>query len=67
MRFASGCPLPELARKVPHMAFVVDDLAAELAGHDVLIPPDSPTPGATVAFIVADGAPVELMQFDASL
>lgn len=67
MRFEPGCPLPELVQKVPHLAFVVDDLAAELAGQEVLIPPNSPTPGVTVVFIVADGAPVELMQFDASL
>lgn len=67
MRFEPGCPLPELVQKVPHLAFAVDDLAAELAGQEVLILPNSPTPGVTVAFIVADGAPVELMQFDASL
>jgi phosphinothricin acetyltransferase len=64
MRFEPGCPLPDLVQTVPHLAFVVDDLAAELAGQDVLIAPNSPTPGVTVAFIVADGAPVELMQFD---
>jgi hypothetical protein len=56
--------MPELVRTVPHVAFEVDDLEAEMAGHEVLIAPNSPSPGLTVAFIVDDGAPVELMVFD---
>jgi hypothetical protein len=56
--------MPELVKTVPHVAFEVDDLAAEMAGHEVLIAPNSPSPGLTVAFIVDDGAPVELMEFD---
>lgn len=63
MRFGPGCPLPELVQKVPHVAFEVDDLAAELIGKRVLIPPNSPSPGVTVAFIVDDGAPVEFLEF----
>jgi len=53
-----------LVRTVAHVAFEVDDLETEMAGHEVLIPPNSPSPGLTVAFIVDDGAPVELMQFE---
>lgn len=64
MRFDPDCPLPELVRTVPHVAFVVDDLEAALAGKHVLIPPNRPSPGVTVAFIVDDGAPVEFLQFD---
>ncbi len=64
MRFDPDCPLPELVRTVPHVAFEVDDLEAELAGKEVLIPPNSPSPGVTVAFIVDDGAPVEFLHFD---
>lgn len=65
MRWEPGARVPELVKTVPHVAFVVDDLAAEMAGHEVLIAPNSPSPGLTVAFIVDDGAPVELMRFDA--
>ena len=36
----------------------------EVAGQEILIPPNSPSPGVTVAFIVHDGAPVEFLQFD---
>jgi hypothetical protein len=64
MRFAPGCPLPELVQKVPHVAFEVDDLAAEIVGKDVIIPPNSPSPGVTVAFIVENGAPIEFLEFD---
>lgn len=62
MRFEPGCPLPHLVQTVPHVAFEVDDLEAELADKEVLIPPNSPSPGITVAFIVDDGAPIELLQ-----
>jgi hypothetical protein len=63
MRFGPGCPLPELVQKIPHVAFEVDDLAAEIAGREVIIPPNSPSPGVTVAFIVDNGAPVEFLEF----
>jgi hypothetical protein len=65
MKFDPDCSLPELVRTVPHVAFVVDDLKAAIAGQEILIPPNSPGKGITVAFIVDNGAPVELLQFDA--
>jgi len=64
MKFDSDCPLPELVKTVPHVAFAVDDLEAAIAGKEILIKPNSPTEGATVAFIVDNGAPIEFLQFD---
>ncbi len=64
MRFEPDSPLPELVRTVPHVAFEVDDLAAQLAGKDVLIEPNRPADGVTVAFIVENGAPIEFLRFD---
>ena len=64
LRFEPGCTLPELVQTVPHVAFVVDDLAAALEGREILIEPNSPSDGVTVAFIVDNGAPVEFLQFD---
>jgi len=64
MKFDPDCPLPELVKTVPHVAFVVEDLEAALAGQDVLIPPNRPTEGVRVAFIVDHGAPIEFLQFD---
>ena len=63
MRFTKDSPLPELVRTVPHLAFQVDDLQAALEGHELLIPPNSPSQGVSVAFIVWDGAPVEFLEF----
>ena len=67
MRFEPEAAVPELVRTVPHVAFEVDDLSAEIAGKEILIAPNSPSPGVTVAFIVENGAPVEFLQFDKKL
>jgi hypothetical protein len=64
MNFDPDCPLPELVKTVPHVAFVVDDLNAAIAGKEILIPPNSPAEGVTVAFIVDHGAPIEFLRFD---
>jgi len=64
MKFDPDCPLPELFKTVPHVAFVVDDLRAAIAGQEILIAPNSPADGILVAFIVDNGAPIELLQFD---
>jgi hypothetical protein len=42
----------------------VDDLEQELQGRNVIIVPNSPSPGVTVAFVEENGAPVELLQMD---
>ncbi len=64
MRFEPDSPLPELVKTVPHVAFEVEDLVAELEGKEVLIEPNSPSKGVTVAFIVDNGVPIEFIQFD---
>jgi hypothetical protein len=63
MRYEPECSLPEVVKTVPHVAFEVDDLQQALAGREVLIQPNSPSPGVLVAFVVCDGAPVEFLQF----
>ena len=64
LRFEADSPLPDLVKQVPHVAFVVENLCAALQGRHVLIEPNSPSPGVEVAFVVENGAPVELMAFD---
>lgn len=64
LSFDPDCPLPELIKTVPHVAFVVDDLEAAIAGREIIVEPNSPTEGVTVAFIVDNGAPVEFLHFD---
>jgi hypothetical protein len=63
MRFEPDCPVSELVRTVPHIAFEVDDLDEALQGKEILSPPNSPSDGVRVAMIVHDGAPVELLEF----
>jgi hypothetical protein len=63
MRYEPDCPLPEIVKTVPHVAFEVDDLARALEGHEILIAPNSPSEGVTVAFVLCDGAPVEFLEF----
>ena len=65
LRFEDDSPLPEVLKTTAHVAFVVDDLDAALAGQDVLLEPFTPMEGVRVAFIMDDGAPVEFMQLDA--
>jgi hypothetical protein len=62
MRFEADSPLPELVKTVPHVAFEVDNLEAAIQDKDVLIPPNSPSEGIAVAFIVDDGAPIEFIE-----
>ena len=63
MRYEEDCPLPELVRTVAHVAFEVDDLQQALAKQEILIQPNSPSPGVLVAFVVCEGVPVEFLQF----
>ena len=62
MRFEPDSPLPELVKTVPHVAFQVGDVEAAIQGKEVLIPPNSPSQGIIVAFIVDNGAPVEFIE-----
>lgn len=61
-RFPEGHGLPELITKVPHIAFQVDDLDAEIEGAKILLGPYSPLPGYRVAIIEEQGVPIELVE-----
>jgi hypothetical protein len=63
-RYWDDAPYPDLVKTVPHVAFEVEDLLQALEGHQVIIEPNSPSPGVMVAFIEVNGAPVELLQID---
>jgi len=63
MRFDPDCPISELVRTVPHIAFEVDDLDSALCGEEVIGTPGSPSGGVRAAMIVHNGAPVELIEF----
>ena len=63
LRFEPDSPTPELLKTTAHIAYRVDDLPAEMQGRDVLVEPFSPMEGLTVAFVIEEGAPIELMHF----
>lgn len=66
MRYDKDCKLPELVKKVAHLAFEVVDLDWELTNRslNVIIPPNPPSEGVKVAVIEYNGAPVELIEFE---
>lgn len=63
MNFHEDADYPDLVKTKPHLAFEVDDLEEAMDGKKVIIPPNSPSEGLTVAFIEVSGMPVELMCF----
>ncbi len=65
MRYEKDSPVHELIKRIPHIAFEVDDLDHELAcrGLEILTPPNSPGEGTRVAMVLHNGAPVELIEF----
>ena len=66
-RFEDDAPYPELVKTIAHVAFEVDDLEEALKDKNVIIKPNSPSPGVLVAFIEDNGAPIELLQIDRSI
>ena len=63
-RYWKDAPYPDIVKTVPHVAFEVEDLDAALKNQKVIIAPNSPSKGVTVAFIEVNGAPVELMYYE---
>ena len=69
MRYEADSPINELIKKVPHIAFEVDDLDLELSRQkfNIITEPNSPGTGIRVAMIEHNGAPVELIEFNKKL
>lgn len=64
IRFEADPLFPELVKTIPRVAFAIDDLEEAIAGREILIHPNSPSEGVTVAFVVENGAPIEFLEFD---
>ncbi|AMO58417.1 hypothetical protein GZ77_19140 [Endozoicomonas montiporae] len=62
LRCEPDCALPQMLQNMPHVAFEVDDLDEALKGADILMEPMMPKDNLKIAFVIEDGAPVELMQ-----
>ncbi len=64
MRFEQDADFPDIVKTIPHVAFEVEDLLEAIKGKNVIIEPNSPSPGVLVAFIEDNGAPIEFIQID---
>jgi hypothetical protein len=62
MRLEAECPLPDLVKTVPYVAFRVDDLESALIEHEILIAFNKPSNGVVVAFVVCESALIEFLQ-----
>jgi hypothetical protein len=66
LRFEPDTPVTGILRTEPHVAYRVDDIAAAVQGHVVLLEPFHPAPDpnfVTVAFVQVGSAIVEFMQY----
>jgi hypothetical protein len=64
IRFEPDSPVTGALRTEPHVAYRVPDVVAAIEGHEVLAEPFEVGNGfITVAFVLAGGAVVELMQY----
>jgi len=63
MRFDADCPISDLIKTVPHIAFEVDNLDEALEGLTVISEPSDPSNGVRAAMIIHNGAPIELIEF----
>ena len=68
MRFDDDCPISDLIKSVPHIAFEVDDIDKELKEHEndfeIISKPSSPSNGVRAAMVKHNGAPIELIEFE---
>lgn len=62
LRFEENSPMPRELQTMPHVAFMVDDLDASVAGEKIVLEPFSPFEGLRCAFIMKDGVLLEIMQ-----
>ena len=67
MRFENDSPISELIKKVPHIAFEVDNLDSAIEGKKLLGEVSFSSKGTRVAMIIENGVPVEFLEFDKSI
>ncbi len=64
MRFEKDSPISDIIKKVPHIAFEVDNLDEAIKEKELIGEVCSPSKGIRVAMIMENGAPVEFLEFD---
>jgi hypothetical protein len=61
MRFEKDSPVSEIIKKIPHIAFEVDDLDSAIEGKELIGEISSPSEGVRAAMIIENGAPIEFL------
>ena len=67
MRFEKDSPISEIIKRIPHIAFEVDNLDSAIEGKGLLGEVSSPAKGIRVAMIIENGVPVEFLEFDKNI
>jgi hypothetical protein len=62
LRYEPDRPVTGPLRELPHVAFRVDDLDAEIEGEEIILGPFNATENLRVVFIFKDGVVYEFMQ-----
>lgn len=63
LKFEEGTPFPEILHRNPHVAYSVDNLEHYIEDADqVICGPMEAGPGARLAFVIKDGAIIELYE-----
>ncbi|MGB5289251.1 MAG: hypothetical protein WBQ32_05760 [Ignavibacteriaceae bacterium] len=64
MRFEDDSPINEIIKRIPHVAFEVENLDAAVKDKFLIGEISSPSKGVRVAMILEDGAPIEFLEFE---
>jgi len=64
MYFDDDNSLPDIIKNMPHVAYKVDDLHKAIEGKTLILAPESPVKGVTIAFVMDGINLIEFLQFD---
>ena len=64
MYFDHDNSLPDIIKSMPHVAYKVDDLHKAIEGKTLILAPESPVKGVTIAFVMDGINLIEFLQFD---
>ena len=67
MRFEKDSPVSEIIKRIPHIAFEVDNLDLAIEGKKLIGDISFPSKGVRVAMITENGVPVEFLEFNKNL
>jgi len=64
MYFDHDNSLPDIIKSMPHVAYKVGDLYKAIEGKTLILAPESPVKGVTIAFVMDGINLIEFLQFD---